>query len=386
MFEIGQAEIDAVARVIRSGELFRYGPKGRTKWCERFERALARKIGVKYAITTTSGTASLICALTAAGIGPGDEVIVPAYTFIATALAPMACGAVPIIAEIDETLTLDPADVERKISRYTKAVIPVHMRGLPCDMRAIRRIARRRKLTIIEDACQAVGGSYRGKRLGSLGDVGTFSFNFFKNISCGEGGAVLTDDLGLYERAFIQHDGGCSFFTPAGAFGTAFFAGMNFRVSEIQGAILLEQLKRLDPILRRLRTRAAAMREPLAAAKSFRLSRSNDVEGDCGLTIPLLFDAEPDALAFIERHEKDAGLGRPIDTGRHVYSNWEPVMQRRGSYDRRLDPFRLARRKLTYTRDMCPVSTDLMQRTVCVAVPYEATVAEARRVAKRLVE
>ena len=259
MYEIGERELQAVRKVIESKQLFRYADGKIGRQTARFERALVDKIGVKHALAVSSGTAALITAMAGLGLGPGDEVIVPGYTFIATAPAPLAVGAVPIIAEIDETLTLDPADVEARITRHTKAIVPVYMLGLPCNMRAIRQIARRHKLLVIEDAAQAAGGSYRGKPYGQLGDAAAMSFNHYKIISCGEGGAVLTNDRATYQRAMVYHDGGCVFFDRQAAADTPpMFAGVNYRISEIQSAILQVQLARLNGILMRLR--AASMR------------------------------------------------------------------------------------------------------------------------------
>ena len=275
MYQIGQAEIDAVAKVIHSGQMFRYRG-GEGGWCDSFESALGKKIGVKSALTTSSGTGALICAMVAVGIGPGDEVIIPSYTFMATPLAVLAAGAVPILAEIDKTLMIDPIDIDRRITRYTKAIMPVHMMGRACSMSAIMRIARKHKLKVIEDACQADGGSYRGRRLGSIGHAGGFSFNQFKIISAGEGGAVVANDLTTYHRAMIHHDGGSVFRDHTDKVAVPFLAGLNFRVSEITAAILLEQLKRLDGILKKLRSRRSAMVETLSRSDRFRISPSNE--------------------------------------------------------------------------------------------------------------
>jgi len=256
VLKIGEAEAQAAAKVIRRGELFRYGgaQAGRFGECAKFERELAGKMGTKHALVLTSGTAALICGLVGLEVGPGDEVIVPGYTFMATALAPLALGAVPVLAEIDESLTLDPKDLEAKITPRTKAVIPVHMLGLPANMDAIMRVARRHHVKVVEDACQADGGCYRGQRLGSIGDVGAFSFNFYKNITCGEGGAVITDDRAVYERAWIHHDGGAAFRPQAEDITVPFFAGWNFRMNEILAAVLRVQLRRIDGLLRRTRS------------------------------------------------------------------------------------------------------------------------------------
>ena len=205
------------------------------------------------------------------------------------------------------------------------------MLGLPCNMQAIQRIARKHKLLVIEDAAQACGGSYRGKPLGSMGHAGAFSFNHYKILSCGEGGAVVTNDKAVYHRAMICHDGGCVFFDMnMAAEQPPFFAGTNFRVNEIQSAILNVQLSRLDGILKTLRARKAAMAAILAKADSFRLSACNDPDGTCGTHLPLLFDSEKAACDFIARH-KDAGCGlfRPFDTNRHVYATGSRSSSRR---------------------------------------------------------
>ena len=385
MYEIGQAEIDAVAKVIRSGRLMRdFGGQGTV--CEKLEADLAEKVGVKYALTVNSGTSALTCALVGAGIGPGDEVIVPAYTFIATALSVLAVGAVPIIAEIDESLMIDPADVQRKITRYTRAVIPVHMVGRACDMAAIMRIARKRKIQVIEDACQAVGGSYRGKRLCSMGQLGAYSFNWYKNISCGEGGAVFASSRKAYERALIHHEGALTLYTSAKRPRETLFAGHKLRFSEIQGAIMFVQLKRLDGILNRLRARQRAMSAVLGRSGRFTIAPSNELEGDCGSSVALLFETPKDALAFMRTHRKRIGMMRPYDTGKHVYSRWEPVLNQRGSHQDKLNPFRFAKRKIEYSKDMCPRSLEIMARSVVLHVPYKATVAQARKVARELAE
>ena len=207
MYRMGQEEKDAVARVIDSKELFKVnnGPLKETENCEREIREMFK---VKRAVLMTSGTASLTSALIGMGVGPGDEVIIPAYTYIATALAVVSTGAMPVVAEIDETLMLDPDDVENKITERTKVILPVHMMGYPCNMEKIMAIAKKHNLFVLEDACQGNGGFFKGKRLGSIGDAGAFSFNYFKIISAGEGGALLTNNQEIFERALIYHDSG----------------------------------------------------------------------------------------------------------------------------------------------------------------------------------
>ncbi|HXQ33535.1 MAG TPA: aminotransferase class I/II-fold pyridoxal phosphate-dependent enzyme, partial [Anaerolineales bacterium] len=176
MHILGEEEVDAVRRVIESRRLYRYHEEHASE-SMAFEREWSEKIRCQHTIIMSSGTAALICGLVGMGIGPGDEVIVPAYTFMATPLAVLAVGAVPVIAEIDETLTIDMKDAERKITSATKAIIPVHMCGFHCDMDAVMSVASAHGLMVLEDACQAAGGSYKGTRLGAIGDAGAFSFN-----------------------------------------------------------------------------------------------------------------------------------------------------------------------------------------------------------------
>jgi len=377
MLKIGQAEVDAATRVIKSGALFRYGepPNGQQSECEKFEQELAAKMGVEHALVVTSGTAALMCALVGLGVGPGDEVIVPAYTFVSSALAPLAVGAIPVIAEVDESLTLDPVDVQSKITGKTKVIMPVHMVGLPANMSALTHLARRHGVAILEDACQADGGFYSGRRLGSIGDVGVYSFNYFKNITCGEGGALVTNNDQIFERAFIYHDGGAVVRSHGQSFATPFFAGCNFRMNEILAAILRVQLRRVDHLLVRNRSHKRRLMSALAKEPSLRFMRHNDLNGECATVLGLQFDDEPAARRFesvLQLYEIDAWL--PIDSGRHVYTNWEPIMQKRGAFHPALDAFRLRENRSTqmrYSAKMCPHTLDLLARTVYLNISPE---------------
>lgn len=375
MYRIGDEEIKAVERVIRSRQLFRFNDG--TKEVETFETELAQKIGTKYSLAVTGGTGALICALVGLGVGPGDEVIVPAYTFMATALAVVVVGAIPVIAEVDESLTIDPDDVEKKISKYTKAIIPVHMLGLPSNMDRIMEIAKKYNLKVVEDCCQADGGSYKGRRLGSIGDVGTFSFNYFKIITAGEGGALVTDDYNIYERALIYHDGGAPFRPHAVTLKTPIFVGSQLRSNEISGAILREQLKKLDTILSDLRRVKKAFMNCFEGEENIKFIRSNDIEGDCGSSVGFLFESEAAARKFAS-HE-DINRGVLVDSKKHVYFDWDPIMNKRGSHHPALDPFKLPQNKdlnMNYSHDMCPKTIDILSRTVIVGMNPDWTEAE----------
>jgi len=253
MYRIGKEEIAELTKVIETRSLFKINNK--LKESEQVEGKLKIIFGTKYPIFLTSGHAALISALVALGIGPGDEVIVPAYTYIATAMAVVATGAIPIIAESDDTLTLCPIDTEKKITKRTKAILPVHIQGFPSNMDAIIALAKKYGVAVVEDACQADGGSYKGKRLGTIGDAGALSFNYFKIVSSGEGGALLTDNRDIFEKALIYQDSSAvAFFgNQMEGFETQGFCGNEYRSNELCAAVMNVQLGRLDGILTDLR-------------------------------------------------------------------------------------------------------------------------------------
>lgn len=251
----GADEIRAVGKVLASGRLTSLS----NKIVEEFEKKFAAYCGVKHGVAVNSGTAALHVALAALDIGPGDEVIVPPYTFIATASAVLQQNAVPVFADIDPTtLNLDPDSVERRVTPRTKAIIPVHLFGLPADMRGISRVAKRHGLTVIEDACQAHGAVYHGKKAGSLGRMGCFSFQESKNMTCGEGGMVVTNDAGLAERCrIIRHIGMKAPYQYVAL-------GYNYRLPAMSAAVGLEQLNKLDGFNTHRRRMAKYYREALA--------------------------------------------------------------------------------------------------------------------------
>ena len=360
MHIIGKEEAEAASRIIESGRLFRY-LDGEDSETSQFEKTWAERIGVKYAIAVSSGTAALTSGLVGLGIGPGDEVIVPAYTFMATATSALSVGAVPVPAEVDESLTLDPADVRRKITPRTKAIVPVHMVGLPCDMEAIMAIAEEHNLLVLEDVAQAAGGSFKGRALGSIGHAGAFSFNYYKLISCGEGGALTTNDHKTYLDALIFHDSGTV--SRGDVVDTPYFAGGNFRINEILSAILRVQETRLDGILSALRAEKYRLMDELADVNSCQLNPVHDPQGDCASVLGLLFEDEDKAVHFADRlSEAGFGAGRPIDLDRHVYAKWTPLLTGHGAHHPGRDP--LQQSDVVYSEDMCPRTLSLLSRTV----------------------
>jgi 8-amino-3,8-dideoxy-alpha-D-manno-octulosonate transaminase len=326
--ELGEEEAEAAARVIRSHNVFRYYGVGEGPHeVQDFESEFAAHMGTRHALCVNAGSSALICALIGAGVGPGDEVIIPAYTWNATANAVIAARAVPILAEVDESLTLDPEDVERKLTPQTKAILPVHMRGAPADLEPLTALASGHGLALIEDVCQAAGASYRGKRLGSFGDAGAFSLQFNKIITTGEGGVMITDSDDLLELAIDVHD--CAGSVRRGA-GLPRFPGWNFRASEIQGAVGRVQLARLDGLLERMRANQVALAERIGRLPGLNLRRRNDDGGDAGVCL----------IAFTERAELaceavPALRAEGVDAMRiydptvidlHVYPYWRPVL------------------------------------------------------------
>ncbi|MBN2325712.1 MAG: DegT/DnrJ/EryC1/StrS family aminotransferase [Candidatus Omnitrophica bacterium] len=282
------SEGEALLDVLKEKSPFRYYGPGNPVKVKNFESALGEYIGAKYPLCVTSGTAALDCAVTGLEIGPGDEVIMPAYTWWSDYTCVVQAGALPVFADIDESLTLDPLDFERRITPRTKAVIPVHLLGGPCDMDPILEIAKKHGIQVLEDAAQCVGGSYKGKKLGNIGDVGIYSFQFHKMISSGEGGALVTNNPIVYERASRFHDMGVQqrvFIDRIQESRVSDFAGENFRMSEFTGAVLGAQLPKLDAMVSDLRRNFNYVLDGIKNTPGLTLRKRPDPEGDIGYGI-----------------------------------------------------------------------------------------------------
>ena len=383
MYRIGQEEIDAVARAINSKDFFKCNGSGQEVY--NFENEWEAYTGAEHCILMSSGFGALTSALIGLGIGPGDEVIVPAYTYIATALAVTAVGAIPVIVEADETLTIDVKEVEKKITKATKAVMPVHIQGFPCDMDSLTAIAQKYGIAIVEDACQADGGTYKGKPLGTIGDAGAYSFNYYKVITSGEGGALVTDKKQIFERALIYHDASAVAF-----FGNQLddnsepvFGGTEYRVSDITGAIMREQLKKLPSIIADLGKNRNALIAQLKGGAT--VIPSHDENGGCPTTLALRFDSAEKTNAFAAKcGENGLGIVIPINTGKHIYTNWTQIMEKRGALHPAMDPFKMKENEglqMDYTMDMCPNTLDYLARTAYIAVDPDWTAEDIERVA-----
>ncbi len=319
---IGKEELAELMDVMESGCLFRYGSLEDPSFKHKvytFEKEFAARSGARFALATSSGSGALVAALKAVGLEPGDEVIVPAYTFIATFSSIVFAGGVPVLAEIDRSLDIDPADIERRITERTKAIMPVHMLGNPCDMDAILEIAGRRGLMVIEDACQANGGSYRGRKLGTLGQIGAFSLNVYKTVTAGDGGVVVTDDADLYKLAFGFHDQGHAPLRSGVEVGKRSVLGMNFRMNELTGAVALAQLRKLDRILATLHEKKKRFKDLIRGAGGFEFRVLNDAEGECATLCTVLFDDPAKAARVAAK----LGTTTVDKSGWHVYANME---------------------------------------------------------------
>lgn len=369
---LGEEEKKEILEVLETGVLFRYGFQGqrRGRWkVEEFEKAFAAFTGRGHALAVSSGSAALKVALAALGVGFGDEVVTTGFTFVATWEAILEAGAVPVFAEIDESLNMDPVDLERKISPRTRAVIPVHMLGAQAQIAEIAEVARRHSLPVIEDTAQAAGGFIRGKALGSFGAIGTFSFDSVKTLTTGEGGMLIMDDPELYRRASEYHDHGHDHVgTDRGLEGRSFI-GFNFRMMELQGALGLAQLRKLPGMIARQRENKGRLKAILSGLKGIAFRHLPDPEGDTATFLAFFLPDAQQALAFKELAGK-AGVGLVyfFQNTWHYYRNWEHLLGRKTPSSNGW-PYRAADgRDLQYPPDALPRSDALLARTLVLPI------------------
>ncbi len=366
---IGDEEIQEVLDVLRSRRLVRYGaeddPAFRAK-VRQLEAEVARTVGVGYAIAMNSGTSALYAALAGLGIGPGDEVIVPGFTFVASISAIVYNGALPVLAEIDDTLNLDPSDVEARITSQTRAILAVHMLGNPARLNELQQIARRHDLALIEDAAQAFGASYFGQPVGRLGVVAAFSFNVFKTITSGDGGMLVTSDEALYRRCFAVHDQGHSPHRSGIEIGTRPLLGLNFRMTELSGAVLLAQLRKLEQIRSHLRANKQLFKSLIAGIPDLRFRTLPDPAGDLATHLVVIFPSA-DVAGRVAADLRSRVLA---DSGWHIYSKMEHLLQRRTATMRGC-PFYCScheERQRDYRPGMLPQTDDLASRAMSIGI------------------
>jgi len=378
-FEIfGEEERKEVQDVLDTGVLFRYGFEAARKghWKARtFETELAKRMGVEYCHLCSNGTAALCIALAASGIGAGDEIIVPPFTFVATIEAVLAAGAIPVFSDIDDTLCIDPQSLESVITPRTKAVLPVHMCGAMAHIEEIKKFCDQRGLVMIEDACQSVGGTFNGKSLGTFGQMGCLSFDAVKTITCGEGGAVVTDDRNLYTLADAYADHGHDHMGKDRGLEDHFILGNNFRISELNAAVGLAQLKKLDFILEKQRAHKKAIKDALAQFPEIGFRKIPDPQGDSATFLSFFLPDESLARAA-STSLADAGVDACFywyDNNWHYIRQWDHFKALKSPA--RL-PITLIKGRPNYEKIQLPKSDGIMKRTVSMLIKLSWTADE----------
>jgi dTDP-4-amino-4,6-dideoxygalactose transaminase len=366
---IGEEEIAEVVEVLRGGWIYRYGQEDNPNFKAKvwsLEKAMAEHSGVRYAVAVNSGSTALWIALGGLDIGPGDEVIVPGFTFIASISAIIYARAVPVLAEIDRTFNLDPADVERKITPRTKAIMAVHLMGNPARMDELKAIAERHGLLLLEDCAQAFGVSYKGRPVGSIGHAGAFSFNYAKIITGGEGGLIVTDDEKLYKRCFALHDQGHAPLRKGREVGQRPFVGLDFRMTELQGAVLLAQFRKVDYIRERLHTHKNLFMSCLGDLPGLQFRELPDPAGEAATVVTVIFPTA-EIAGLIAR---DLGGKLLSESGWHVYSNMEPLLEKRVPVERGC-PFHDSegyKSDVNYYKGMLPQTDELLARSFNIGI------------------
>lgn len=371
------AELVKADRNLQGPHLFRYYNPRPSKVAAA-EKAFAELIGVRHCLAVNSCTSALISAYRALGIGAGDEVIVPAYTFFATAATVAACNAIPVIADVDDSLCLDPTAAEKVITKRTKAIVPVHMRGAPAQMDALLDLSRRKGIPIVEDVAQAAGGSFQGKRLGSLGALGCFSFDHYKVHSSGEGGFVTSNDEWLYTRAQSWHDTAACWRPDrygherkAGEL----FCGENYRMSELQGAVALAQIRKTDGMLAGYRHAHSRIKNAIERVPGLSFRRVADESGDTSICLILfLKDAETTRKAMLTMQAEGVPAGGIYDQkvrDWHIFAYWDHIMEKKSTAADGLPWSALpAAEQPRYTKDMCPRTLELLSRAIMVDINW----------------
>ena len=378
--EYGLEEAENLIKVLKNRSPFRYYGPNIQNMVNNFEKEFKERFGMKNAVAVTSGTASLMVALKAAGIGPGDKVIVPACTFLATPGAVVCAGAVPVFCDVDDTLNLDPTKIGDVVDKYTKAIITVPLQGFPCQMDQIMEEAKKYGLIVIEDCAQSMGSSLNGKLMGTWGDIGCFSLQMNKLITTGEGGIVVTNNDEYYDRAVRYHDQGQhraieGFLTDAA---DHVLIGQNYRMSEFTGAVALAQLGKLDKIIARSSQIKKYMKEELKNLKGVSFKRDIDPEGDVGAALTLFIDDLDKAAAFNDALNAENVCVGPMYGGRPVYMLPQIFYQR--TMDRNGFPFNQFDEPIVYTEDMCPQANYYMPRNINLSLSAEYTDEDVEKV------
>ena len=374
----GEEETRELADVVKTRRPFRwYGPgKEPPAKVATFEREFARRMQARFALAVTSGSAALQTAVAACGIGPGDEVILPTWTWHSCFNAIVLAGALPVFAEIDESFNIDPGDIESKITPQTKLIMAVHLQGNPADMDRILPIAKRHGIRVLEDCAQSVGASYKGRPVGSMGDIGIYSLQLNKTITSGEGGAVVTNDPLLFERASRYHDLGA--LRPlheqvAGGVKADSFVGSQFRMSEFTGGVLVAQLRKLDRIVDSVRSNARRVYDGIRDLPGVKLRQLPDPHGELGSAVFMGFESKAQCDRYrAAMKAENVPASNPggsailpvqpfIEHKRTVHPAWPSFTSERG-------------RAIQYGAASCPRTIDILSRFAGVSLDPTFTV------------
>jgi 8-amino-3,8-dideoxy-alpha-D-manno-octulosonate transaminase len=329
-FELwSDAERKEVNDVLETGILMRYGFDGPRKgmWkAKELEAAICDTFGCSYAQLTSSGTTALTTAMAVLGIGAGDEVIMPSFTFVASFEAVLSVGAIPVLVNVDDTLTLAPDAVRRAITPKTKCIMPVHMCGSMADMDALQAICKEHNLLLLEDACQSIGGTYKGKSLGTIGDAGTFSFDFVKTITCGEGGVIMTNREDVYINSDAYTDHGHDHKGADRGADLHPYLGYNFRISELHAAVGLAQVRRLGEFLKTQKKNHAQLKEILLQIPGISFRRVPDEAGDSCSFISWFLPTEEATRAVVQALKAEGAMAGSFywfDNNWHYIRKWD---------------------------------------------------------------
>ena len=380
---IDEREVEAAVRVLRSRSLFRYYGIDLQKEVESFEEEFARFMAAPHAVAVASGTGALHAALAALGVGPGQEVIVPAYLWVSVIAAVVNLGAIPVLADIDDTFCLNPVEVEKQITPRTRGIILVHMSGAPGDAAAITALARAKGLWLLEDCAQCAGGSIGGRKVGTFGDMGIYSFQMNKNMTAGEGGAIVTSDPRLHQRAFACHDlgyrrddsGRLVFDEP-----DMRLWGRGYRLDELRAAVLRVQLEKLPNTIAAMRRSKYRIRAVLERfPEKVALRRIQDPNGDTGCFLITTYRNAETARNVNTALRAEGIVTWPqgvsnvvmTDWGLHLYYNNVSLVEK-GSVDPTGFPWSLAENAglaRNYAKGACPVADSLFERSIVLPIP-----------------
>lgn len=353
-----------LTEVLQGHNPFRFSNPPEKSKVAIFENEYAARMRTKYALAVTSGTAALHTAMAALEVGPGDEVILPAWTWYSCYNTIIQAGALPVFAEIDESFNLDPADIEHRITPQTKVIMAVHLQGNPAAMDPILEIARRHGLKVLEDASQSVGASYKGRPLGSMGDIGIYSLQQSKTITAGEGGAVVTNDAYLFERACRFHDVAARPGFPATL---RFMPGLNYRMNEFTGGVLLAQIRKLDTIIGDARRNARRLYQGIRDLPGARLRRRPDPEGELGTGVFLEFPSK-ELRDQYSKAMKAEGVPVSAPAG-SVILPVVPEIEQKVTVTPRWPSFASERgQAIRYGRECCPRTIDILSRFAGVMI------------------